>query len=290
MTPDTQARIEQALQTKIVASRPVAGGDINEATRIELSDGRLAFVKSNLDAPKGMFPAEARGLSWLSEAKAIRTPEVYAVCRDEATGQAAYLVLEWIAPGHPGKQFDERLGQGLAKLHQAFAPKFGFDSDNFIGSLPQDNRECASWSEFFYSRRLEPQVRLAVNARRLDDSTARAFGKLATRLHDIFSVVEPPARLHGDLWGGNLHVDESGQPCLIDPAVYGGHREMDLGMMQLFGGFSAAVFDAYAEAYPLAAGFQDRVALTQLYPLLVHVNLFGGGYAASVKRVVQRYV
>ncbi len=290
MTPDTRARIEQALQAKIVASRSVAGGDINEATRIELSDGRLAFVKSNLGAPKGMFPAEARGLAWLAEAKAIRIPEVYTVCRDSATGQAAYLVLEWIVPGHPGKHFDQRLGQSLARLHKTAAASFGFDSDNFIGSLPQDNRPCAAWSEYFYCRRLEPQVKRAMDARRLDAATASAFAKLAPRLDDIFTVVEPPARLHGDLWGGNLHVDERGDPCLIDPAVYGGHREMDLGMMRLFGGFSEVVFDAYAEAYPLAPGCQERVALTQLYPLLVHVNLFGGGYAASVKQAVQRYI
>ena len=290
MTPDTRARIEQALQAQIVGSRSVAGGDINQATRIELSDGRLAFVKSNLDAPRGMFPAEARGLDWLAQANAIRTPKVYAVCRRDATGQAAYLVLEWIAPGHPGKQFDERLGRSLAQLHHAGAPGFGFDSDNFIGSLPQSNLSAPTWPEFYYSRRLEPQVKRAIDARRLDAATARTFEKLALRLGDVFMPAEPPARLHGDLWGGNLHVDNAGDPCLIDPAVYGGHREMDLGMMHLFGGFSASVFEAYNEAYPLTPGYQQRVPLTQLYPLLVHVNLFGGGYAASVQRIVKLFV
>ena len=290
MTPDTCSRIEAALAAKIVKTAPVAGGDINEATRIELSDGRCAFVKTNLNAPRGMFPAEAKGLQWLREAQAIRLPEVYAVCGDDATGQAAYLVLEWVEPGRPSSDFDERLGRSLARLHLAHASSFGFDSDNFIGSLPQSNHGEATWPEFYLKRRLAPQVKRAVDSHRLDASTQRAFEKLARRLPELFSVFEPPARLHGDLWGGNLHVDASGVPCLIDPAVYGGHREMDLGMMRLFGGFSQRAFAAYAESYPLLPGFEERVPLTQLYPLLVHVNLFGGGYSTSVKQVVMRYV
>ena len=290
MTPETRSRIEAALAAKIAKVAPVAGGDINEATRIELSDGRRAFVKTNLNAPRGMFPAEARGLQWLGEANAVRLPQVYAVCRDDATGQAAYLVLEWIEPGRPAADFDERLGQSLAQLHLAQAPGFGFGSDNFIGSLPQSNKSEATWPDFFWKRRLEPQVKRAVDSRRLDPATLRTFEGLAQRLPDLFGEAEPPARLHGDLWSGNLHVAASGTPCLIDPAVYGGHREMDLGMMRLFGGFSSRVFAAYAEAYPLAPGFEGRVALTQLYPLLVHVNLFGGGYARSVEQALKRYV
>lgn len=290
MTPDSRSRIEAALAAEIVKAVPVAGGDINEATRIELSDGRCAFVKTNLNAPRCMFPAEARGLQWLREAQVIRLPEVYAVCGDGATGQAAYLVLEWVEPGRPSSDFDERLGQSLAHLHLTHAASFGFDSDNFIGSLPQSNRSEVTWPEFFLNRRLEPQVKRAADSHRLDATTQRAFEKLAQRLPELFSVSEPPARLHGDLWSGNLHVDSSGSPCLIDPAVYGGHREMDLGMMRLFGGFSSRVFAAYAEAHPLLPGFEERVPLTQLYPLLVHVNLFGGGYSTSVKQVIMRYV
>ena len=290
MTPDTQARIEATLGSKIVKKASVAGGDINEATRIDLSDGRRAFVKSNLNAPRGMFPAEARGLKWLKEAGALRLPEVYAVSHEDATGQAAYLVLEWIEPGPASANFDERLGQGLSQMHKVFATNFGFDANNFIGSLPQDNRTEPTWPEFFWIHRLEPQLRRAVDARRLDTTAASDFQKLSLRLPKLYPADEPPARLHGDLWGGNLHTDSSGMPCLIDPAVYGGHREMDLGMMRLFGGFSAKVFAAYAECYPLLAGCEERVALSQLYPLLVHVNLFGGGYASSVKKTVARYI
>ncbi len=290
MTPETQARIEQVLELKIVGARPVAGGDINIATRIELADGRRAFVKTNLAAPKGMFPSEARGLAWLAEADAMRTPTVYAVCGEEATGQAAYVVLEWIEPGSPRRDFDERLGRCLANLHRKGASCFGFDSNNFIGPLLQDNRGLPTWGEFYFTRRLEPQLRWAVTAGKLDSETSAHFDRLALRLDDLFADREPPARLHGDLWSGNLYVDARGEPCLVDPAVYGGHREMDLGMMRLFGGFSARVFDAYSEAYPLAPGYADRIQLVQLYPLLVHVNLFGGGYAASVRTAVRRYV
>jgi fructosamine-3-kinase len=289
MITGTQARIESALGARVLQAKPVSGGDINDAWRIELSDGRRAFVKSNLTAPKGMFPAEAKGLAWLREPNVIRVPEVYAVCRDDATGQAAFLVLEWIEAAAKGARFDECLGQSLAALHQSGAPGFGFVSNNFIGSLPQENQTLGDWCDFFWKRRLEPQVKRALAARKLDASIERSFDKLRQKLPELFPTPEPPARLHGDLWGGNLHVDDRGMPCLIDPAVYGGHREMDLGMMRLFGGFSSRVFEAYAEAFPLAENYEERIPLTQLYPLLVHVNLFGGGYAESVKKTLNRY-
>jgi len=290
MIAGTQARIEAALSSRVVKVTPVSGGDINEAYRIELADGRRAFVKANLTAPKGMFPAEAKGLEWLRAAGQIRVPEVYAVCRNDATGQAAFLVLEWIEPGPATSGFDEQLGRKLAALHQASAPSFGFEANNFIGTLSQDNQPESDWCEFFWKRRLEPQLKRAVLTKKLGTADERGFEKLRAKLPELFDTQELPARLHGDLWGGNLHTDNLGMPCLIDPAVYGGHREMDLGMMRLFGGISTRVFDAYAESYPLAPGFESRIPLTQLYPLLVHVNLFGGGYAESVRRVVGRYV
>ncbi|HEV8547695.1 MAG TPA: fructosamine kinase family protein, partial [Polyangiaceae bacterium] len=140
------------------------------------------------------------------------------------------------------------------------------------------------------SERLEPQLRRASDAGRVTAALRRRFEELFARLPELVGPEEPPARLHGDLWGGNLHVDEQGAPCLIDPAAYGGHREVDLAMMRLFGGFSERVFSAYAESFPLAAGHAERTDLYQLYPLLVHVNLFGGGYGASVERALSRYV
>jgi protein-ribulosamine 3-kinase len=173
-------------------------------------------------------------------------------------------------------------------LHRAGAPGFGLDHDNFIGRLPQANGPLATWAEFYRQRRLLPQLRRAVDGHLASAAMRRGFDYLLPRLEELVGPPEPPARLHGDLWAGNAIVDERGQPCLIDPAVHGGHRELDLGMMRLFGGFSARVFAAYEEAFPLAPGSEARVPLYQLYFLMVHVNLFGGSYVASVESALGR--
>jgi fructosamine-3-kinase len=287
-----EAKLVQALEDRfdqrVLHSSELAGGDINDAYLIELERGERWFVKSNRAAPATLFPAEARGLAWLAEADAIRVPTVRAV--SEPHEGCHYLVLEYLEPASPAGNFDVLLGQRLAALHRSEPSGFGLDHDNFIGSLPQENGPCASWAEFFRARRLEPQLKLAVDAGALSFATRRAFERLLSRLPEVLGPVEPPCRLHGDLWGGNLHIDQRGEPCLIDPAAYGGHREVDLAMMRLFGGFAERVFSAYAEAFPLASGAAERVALYQIYPLLVHVNLFGGSYAASVERAVARYV
>jgi fructosamine-3-kinase len=287
VNPALKAQLEARLEARVVSTESVSGGDINDAFCAELGDGRRVFVKTNRRAPFGMFPAEARGLEWLRRAGALRIPEVLAVA--EANEPEQYLVLEWIEPGRPAGDFDERLGRGLAELHRCEVPGFGLDHDNFIGSLPQANGPSENWSEFFRTRRLEPQLARLLAAGRASFSLRRGFERLFERLPELLGPKEPAARLHGDLWGGNLHVGETGEPCLIDPAVYGGHREIDLGMMRLFGGFSERVFDAYAEAYPLAPGASERVPLCQLYPLLVHANLFGGSYVGSVERVIAKY-
>ena len=204
-------------------------------------------------------------------------------------GGAPYLALELLVSRGRRPSFDEELGQGLAALHRFGAPRFGLDHDNFIGSLPQSNRPAARWVDFFRAERLEPQLARAVSSGRADRDLRRGFERLFFRLPELVPPEEPPSRLHGDLWAGNLHVDDAGAPCLIDPAAYAGHREMDLGMMRLFGGYSERTFAAYAEAFPLAPGAEERVPLHQLYPLMVHVNLFGGGYGASVERILTRY-
>jgi fructosamine-3-kinase len=201
-----------------------------------------------------------------------------------------FLALEFLEPGRPGSTFDEKLGRGLAALHQAGAPTYGFGHDNYVGSLPQSNRVHPTWAGFYREERLLPLVRRAIDRRVLGASAAAKFDRLCGRLDSLLGPAEPPARLHGDLWGGNLHTDSRGQPCLIDPAVYGGHREIDLAMMRLFGGFGARAFAAYHEAYPLSDGHEARVALYQLYPLMVHVNLFGGGYVGSVEAALDRLV
>ena len=208
----------------------------------------------------------------------------------ETSDEPRFLVLEYLEPGRRNPDFDEQLGQGLARLHRFGASSFGLDHGNFIGSLPQSNRAHPTWAEFFRCERIEPQLERAERASLLGARHRKMFDALFNRLDDLCGPAEPPSRLHGDLWGGNLHVDDKGDPALIDPAVYAGHREMDLAMMQLFGGFGERVFAAYDEAYPRAPGHRDRVPLYQLYPLMVHVNLFGTGYVGSVERALSHYV
>ena len=278
--------LEAALGSAITTARPVSGGDINDAYALSLADGRRLFAKANDRAQRGMFAAEARGLAWLAEAKVLRIPEVVAVARPEDEHQ--FLVLDLVATGSPARDFDERLGRGLAALHRFGAPGFGLDHDNFVGSLPQSNAGAPTWAEFYRARRLEPLLRRAADRGLASPRMRQGFHRLFAALDELVGPPEPPARLHGDLWGGNLLCDDRGAPVLIDPAVYGGHREIDLAMMRLFGGFGARVFDAYAEAAPLRDGHRDRVTLYQLYPLMVHVNLFGGSYVGSVESALDR--
>jgi fructosamine-3-kinase len=282
MRPELRAALARQLGIEVLGGTRLGGGDINDAFEVSLSDGTRVFVKTHSDPPRGMFGAEARGLRWLEEAGAIRIPRVIAVS-DEAP---AYLALELMTPGPRRSDFDEALGRSLAALHAAGAPSFGLDRDNFIGRLAQSNSEANDWASFYWESRLEPQLRLATDRGLIDGTTRTRFDSLRRVLPERVGPQEPPSRLHGDLWGGNHLADETGQPCLIDPAVYGGHREVDLAMMRLFGGFGERVFSAYAEASPLATGADDRVPLYQLYPLMVHVNLFGGSYVGSVRRAL----
>lgn len=283
-----EARLREALAAALGAevreARPVSGGDVNRAWRVALAGGDEVFVKHRADAPPGFFEREAEGLAWLAEPAVLATPAVRAVGPPECP----FLALAWVdaAPAHP--DFDALLGHGLAALHASGAPAFGWERDNWIGPLPQENAPAPTWAEFYAARRLQPQLRRARDAGRLDAGCVARAERLCERLPDRVGDPEPPARLHGDLWGGNLLSDAGGRPCLVDPAVYGGHREVDLAMMGLFGGFAERAFAAYDEVFPRAPGADERVPLHQLYPLLVHVNLFGGSYAAAFERALRR--
>jgi len=279
---ELRTAIAEALGASITEARPVSGGDINDAWAIECGE-RRAFVKARRGAEAETFRVEALGLRWLAEPGCLRIPQVLAYGEDPP-----FLALELIESIHACPDFDETLGRGLACLHRAGPSSFGLDHDNFIARLTQDNTPSEHWPEFYWERRLEPQLRLAERSGLADLALRREFERLAIKLPERCGPPEPPARLHGDLWGGNLLVDEHGAPVLIDPAVYGGHREIDLAMMQLFGGFAPGVFAAYDEAYPRAHGWQERVPLYQLYPLLVHVNLFGGSYLGGVRRALDQ--
>ncbi len=283
---DLQRQLSDGLQTDIVRMTPISGGDINEAYKLDLPSQPPLFVKTNARAPAGMFAAEAAGLAWLAEADAIKVPQVVAV--SDATSPA-FLALRYEPPGKPGADFTARLGRQLAALHAAGAPQFGWVQNNFIGTLPQDNRSHGgeTWAAFYGQRRLEPLLRRAHDEGCVSPQLNAQFQQLFTRLPDLVGPPEPPARLHGDLWAGNHMCNLHGEPVLFDPAVYGGHREVDLAMMRLFGGYAEATFAAYHEAFPLASGHQRRVALYQLYPLLVHVVLFQGSYVSQVQAAVR---
>ncbi len=266
----------------------VSGGDINEAFGATLASGRRLFVKTHRSPLSQVFVREAEGLAWLDEAKAIRVPQVVAASDADDRGPAC-LVLEYVERGAPGPRHDELLGRGLAALHRYGAPRFGHDASNYLATLPQDNGQADDWPSFYANQRLLPLTERALERRVLPEAVAGRVRGLCEQLAKFTGPPEPPARLHGDLWGGNALAAASGEPVLIDPAVYGGHREIDLAMMQLFGGFSRRVFDAYDEAYPRAPGHEDRVALYQLYPLLAHVNLFGASYVSQLDRALRHY-
>jgi fructosamine-3-kinase len=269
--------------------RRVGGGDINEAWHVRLR-GRDVFVKTRADAGEGEYELEAAGLRWLAEPDALRTPEVIEAAED-------YLVLEWVAPGVLDEDGEEELGRGLAAIHRAGAPSFGdpgfgeqLGVSARIGSLRLPNEPAADWPEFYAQRRLLPLARIARERDALGEQGVAAVERVCARIVDLAGPAEPPARLHGDLWSGNVHADADGRPWLIDPSAYGGHREVDLAMLRLFGAVRERVFAAYEELTPLAHGWRDRVGLWQLQPLLVHAVLFGGGYRAAAERAARQYV
>jgi protein-ribulosamine 3-kinase len=271
----------------IQAYRPLGGGSINRTEMIDTTVGTFV-LKSNRHAPPGMFQAEADGLAALrSSGTSLVIPRVVAV-HDAAP---AFLVLEYLDAGARVGDFDERLGRGLAELHRSTNARFGFWRDNYCGATMQPNSWTESWIDFYAASRLGHQARLASDAGRLDGGERVAIDRFINRLGDwIDEPANGPSLIHGDLWSGNLHCDTGGHPALIDPAVYFAHREAELGMMTLFGGFSQRVFDAYHEALPLEPGWRDRNALYRLYHVMNHLNLFGGAYHADVMAIVRRYL
>ncbi len=261
----------------------IGGGCIAQARAATFADGSRVFVKSAAGAP-GMFEREAEGLRALAAAGAIRIPEVLVVGKEA-------LVLEMIHEAPKKAGFFESFGRAFARLHDHRGPSFGFPHDNFIGSTPQCNvpMDGSGWPEFFLERRLRFQAQLAVDrghGYEIEHLLDRAEGRITDLLG---ATTELPSILHGDLWSGNFIVDERGEACLIDPAVYYGHREADLAMTRLFGGFSSEFYAAYDEASPLAPGHEDRLPIYQLYHLLNHLNLFGSAYYAQCMRILRRY-
>jgi fructosamine-3-kinase len=268
--------------------RRVGGGDINQAWHVSLN-GEDAFVKTRPGAGPGEYALEAAGLDWLGEPQALRVPRVVEVTED-------YLALEWVEPGRLSADGAEELGRGLAAIHAAGAPNFGdpgfgerLGVQARIGSLRLPNEPGEDWPSFYAERRLLPLARIARERDALSGAGVAAVERVCERLDRLVGPDESPARLHGDLWSGNVHADAQGRPWLIDPSPYGGHREVDLAMLRLFGAPSERMFAAYEEVTPLADGWRERVSLWQLLPLLVHAVLFGGSYRAAAERVAEDY-
>lgn len=280
--------IQEELGFTIISDERVSGGDIGKSYRVCLEHGLTIFVKCYPHTPSGMAESEVEGLRWLAGGSSPYSPnqQTLRIAAPRAVGND-WLALEWIESASPCPDYAHVLGRGLAALHAQPVEIFGHAEDNWLAGLPQDNTPTEGWSEFYGERRLRPLVRRAFDESILPRGVAVALEQLIEELPIRVGDDEPPAPLHGDLWSGNVMTDDRGLPCLIDPAVYAGHREVDLAMMRLFGGFPEATFDAYHEAYPLSEGWATRVPLYQLYPLLVHVNLFGPSYVSQLEAAVR---
>ncbi len=263
--------------------RHVGGGCINTAVR--LTDGdRAYFVKLNQASLMEMFEAEAEGLRAMAETATIRVPGP--VCSGITENQS-YLVMEYIEMGQAGREGRNNAGRRLAEMHRATWESFGWHRDNTIGSTPQPNAPQGSWIDFWREQRLGFQLRLAAR-NGYGGSLQRGGDRLLEGFHHLIDHDPRPSLLHGDLWGGNMAYDADGQPVIFDPAVYYGDREADLAMTELFGGFGNAFYDAYRESWPLAPGYATRKTLYNLYHILNHLNLFGGGYLGQASSMIDR--
>lgn len=285
-----ERRVAEELGVDVQGIGRVSGGDVAEAYRVELADGRIVFAKTHADPPPNFFSTEATGLGWLAAAAqhgasaqrvafGLAVASVLAVADD-------LLVLAWIDEGRPGGATESEFGRGLAQLHRVGTTTFGRSDRRTTGSRALPNEPTATWAEFYARNRLEPLARLARDGGALGESSIRRLLAVAGRLAEFGAIDEPPALLHGDLWAGNRLVDGDGVSWLIDPAAHGGHREFDLAMMALFGGFGDDCWRSYDEEFPLADGWRARVPLHQLAPLVVHAVKFGGGYASAVDRAL----
>jgi len=268
---------------KLLNKRLVGGGCINHGARIETSEG-VFFVKWS-SGERDMYDAEVHGLTLLRENTFLKVP---LTIHSGTIGNASYLLMEQIDAGLSSNQFWPNFSTGLAGLHRVSSEYFGLDRNNYIGSLPQLNKKTTQWSDFFINYRLQPQLEMAINSGKIDRETSRQFDQLFVKIDQLIPK-EPPALLHGDLWSGNFLTDKEGQPALIDPAVYYGHRETEIAFTKLFGGFSERFYQCYHEEFPLEPGFDERVDLHNLYPLMVHVNLFGSSYLSGVLSTLAKH-
>lgn len=272
------------VKVEVRTVKSLSGGCINDAVLVTTSQGPF-FMKWNRQEKYEMFLVEGKGLGLLKRHSQFVVPEVLGcgVVEDKS-----YLVLEFIESASPDKDYWGIMGRNLAGLHQNLSDSFGLTHNNFIGSLHQNNAKKQNWVDFFIENRLEAQLQLALNSGLITMEYLAGFRKVYSRFEDIFPPAQP-SLLHGDLWSGNVMVGPNGLPVLIDPATYYGHREIEIAFTKLFGGFDQAFYESYQEAYPMETGFDQRVDLYNLYPLLVHLNLFGPSYLSGIDRTIRRF-
>jgi fructosamine-3-kinase len=271
------------VSVQLIGTCSLSGGCINHVHRVKTSIGDFCIKYNLKERFPNMFTSEADGLSYLKKAGKIYTPEV--ICTGEA-GIYSYILLEFIDQGRRKSSFMENFGKSLGQQHRVTSGYFGYSIDNYMGSIPQSNKQHPDWTSFFVVERLNRQVSLAREY--FSSSDFASFDRLYARLEELIPE-EPPALLHGDLWGGNYMVGKDGNACLIDPAVYYGHREVDIAMTTLFGGFDETFYASYQEEYPMEKGWQKRLEILNLYPLLIHLNLFGSGYLGSITSVIRKF-
>lgn len=282
-----ETALEAILLQKVTLNKlfPVAGGSINKTYKADTDSGTYFIKQNDISKQPNMFQAEIKGLELLNQCKSIRVPEVIGNYDDTFN---SYLVLEWIEASATNKLFWEEFAKGLSYLHKNTASSFGLGFDNYIGSLPQKNTQHGNWADFFVSQRLEVMLAMARNNQKADAQLCKKFDALFNRIAEIFPK-EVPSLLHGDLWSGNFMCTTKGEPCIFDPAPYYGHREMDIAMTKLFGGFDQSFYTFYGQYFPLEKDWEKRISICNLYPLLVHLNLFGGSYLHEIRVILKPF-
>jgi fructosamine-3-kinase len=273
---------------RLKGKHPLGGGCINHAVKLDTTAGDY-FLKWHATAPSDIFVKEGAGLEEMRSVANpyLRIPEV--IWSKEADEWPGLLLIEYLADPTTHSGYDERLGRGIAVLHRKTASAYGFHHSNYCGNTLQDNTWTNNWPEFYALRRIESLVKLLVEKRGLPANEQKVYSKLIDRMPQLLNHSTMPSLIHGDLWSGNYMYTADG-PALIDPACYYADREMELGMMQLFGGFSPEVWDAYLDEFPLPEGWQQRVSLYQLYHVLNHYLLFGGSYGMQALQIARQYL
>jgi protein-ribulosamine 3-kinase len=283
---EIQQEILQQLNCTITNFQFISGGCINNGGKLKTSLGDYFLKWNSSQKYPGMFLTESRGLNLLRSSSSIKIPDVILA---GASANFQFLLLEFIVPRKPVNNYWAKLGEELGAIHKHTSDFFGLEFDNYIGSLPQSNSKSNSWISFFIEQRLTPQLNRAYEDKKIGNEIVAKFEKLFSKLQHLLPEAKP-SLLHGDLWSGNVIVDHHGGPCLIDPAIFYGNREVEIAFTHLFGGFEQDFYNSYQSTFPLENGFRARIDLYNLYPLLVHVNLFGQGYVQQVVSILKNYV